>query len=76
MAKMTDDLTKAACWAFEHFYHLDQSNAQIHCAPVRFSPITFRLAEALSEYGAYITDNFHLRQVIEARGQYAEDKGR
>lgn len=30
-------------WCFEYFYHLDCSNSKIHCAPVKFSPITFRL---------------------------------
>ena len=33
--------------AFRHFVHLDESNAAIHAAPVRYSPLTFRLAEVL-----------------------------
>ena len=34
---------------FIHFYGLDISNAAIHVAPPRFSPITFRLQEAITE---------------------------
>lgn len=34
-------------WTFEYFYHMDKANACIHCAPVKFSPITFALYEEL-----------------------------
>lgn len=44
-----DALQEAALWALEHFEALDQANAKIHCAPVRYSPITFRLASALHD---------------------------
>lgn len=36
-------------YSFEYFYHMDKANAAIHCSPVKFSPIVFRLAEALQE---------------------------
>ena len=36
-------------WAFIHHYHNDLSNAATHCAPVRYSPLTFRLALAIDE---------------------------
>jgi len=65
-------------WAFEHFYHLDQSNSKIHCAPVKFSPITFRLGlllEAVAEDGDEdITQEVAI--VREHRGAYALDTGR
>lgn len=36
-------------YAFEHFYYMDKANACMHCSPVKFSPITFRLANVLFE---------------------------
>jgi hypothetical protein len=36
-------------WCFQQNYHLDKSNACVHCAPVKFSPITFKLYTALIE---------------------------
>jgi hypothetical protein len=36
-------------WAFLQNYHLDKSNAAVHCAPVKFSPLTFRLYHEMSE---------------------------
>ena len=38
---------EAMSWAFDYFHQLDKANACIHCAPVKFSPITFRLAGVL-----------------------------
>jgi hypothetical protein len=67
---------------FRYFVHMDESNAAIHCAPVRYSPITFRLAEALEDHEARglgcepDADFAHLAQVVAASGAYAEDKGR
>lgn len=67
-------------FAFEHFAHLDQANASIHCASVRWSPITFRLADQLDAMNVY--DNLMpasaelLRVVMRHRGQYEEDAGR
>lgn len=60
-------------WALSHFYHLDMANARIHCADVRFSPITFRLAECISNHGHFPIE---VQQVMHAKDQYAEDKGR
>ena len=65
----------AAEYAFDHFYHLDKANAAIHCAKVQFSPITFRLAEALAEND----DGFRKAFVVEVlshKGLYEEDRGR
>ena len=64
-------------WAFNQNYHLDKSNACVHCAPVRFSPITFRLMEELLVgwiEGEDITPE--LAEVRSHHGQYEEDKGR
>lgn len=36
-------------WTFEFMFHTDKANAYIHCSPVKFSPITFRLASELLE---------------------------
>src|SRR5262245_58277296 len=43
------DLSDVLLWAFYYFFHMDRSNACCHCAPVRYSPITFRLAQAIDE---------------------------
>lgn len=70
---------EAIAWCFRHFYHLDHSNAAIHCGDVRYSPITFRLAE-LARKHFYDEDFFgveHLvAEVLKDRGAYEEDKGR
>jgi len=65
-----------------HFVHLDESNAAIHCSPVRYSPITFRLAEQLAslptddnEIEAPFVDPF-VGKVLAHVGQYDEDTGR
>lgn len=71
---MIDD---GVLWAFEHFYHLDCANAKIHCAPVRFSPITFRLAEAcVAKWSKGEDWTKQLAHVMHDIGQYEEDKGR
>lgn len=64
-----------------HFVHLDESNAAIHCAPVRYSPITFRLAEELDAQshtrGEWPTeDDGAISRVLSHIGQYDEDAGR
>lgn len=61
---------------FEHFYGLDHSNAAVHCAPVRYSPITFRLAEALTGDAVNEPWSAHTEEVMSARGAYPEDPGR
>ena len=71
------DFTDILIWCFLQNYHLDKSNACIHCAPVRFSPITFRLYQALM---AIIPDDEDITQeMAEVKthiGAYEEDKGR
>lgn len=59
--------------ALRHFIHLDESNAAIHCGPVRYSPITFRLANAMSDMGAGGGD---VEAVMRDVGAYQEDRGR
>lgn len=74
---MTDVDTQAlqAIWhAFLHVYHQDHANAAMHCANVRYSPITFRLAELIRRNWA-INDP-QLIAVIDDLGKYEEDKGR
>jgi hypothetical protein len=72
-----DLLQEAALWAFEHFEATDRANAKIHCAPVRYSPITFRLAMALRESWPIDEDiTEEMARVLHHAGQYEEDKGR
>ncbi len=66
-----------ALWCFLQNYHLDKSNACVHLAPVRFSPITFRLSLILS--ASWPEDEDVLPELAEVRdhvGRYEEDKGR
>jgi hypothetical protein len=56
--------------------HLDESNAAIHTAPVRYSPLTFRIAEYLWNHFPSYRDNTLLHSVILDSGQYEEDPGR
>ena len=63
-------------YSFSHFFHLDHSNAPIHTNVVRYSPITFRIAEYLwNQFPSYQT-NESLRSVILDSGAYEEDTGR
>lgn len=57
-----------------YFANLDNSNAQIHTADVRYSPITFRLAEWVRYNGHEIPAV--AAAVLAHQGLYAEDKGR
>jgi hypothetical protein len=61
---------------FRQNYHADHSNAAIHCNVVRFSPITFRLAEYIWETFPLYQANDLLREVFYDRNQYEEDRGR
>ncbi len=64
-------------WCFQQNYHLDKSNACVHCSPVRFSPITFRLYQALIVGWPYDEDiTAEMAEVRTHHGQYEEDKGR
>ena len=62
--------------SFLHMYHLDHSNAPIHTSAVRYSPLTFRLAEYLWSTFPNYRNNTPLISVILDSGQYEEDKGR
>lgn len=62
---------------FRHFYHLDRSNAAIHMAEPKYSPITFQCAEALTVYGP--GEEFlppDVKEVLGHRGNYELDAGR
>jgi hypothetical protein len=68
-----------------HFVHLDHSNAAVHTARVRYSPITFRLAQEIErrvingrtdDLLADEVDERILFQVLAHVGTYEEDKGR
>lgn len=64
-------------WCLTHFANLDRANAAIHCGLVRYSPITFRLAEVLNggfDHAPGVREL--LDDVVEHAGKYAEDKGR
>lgn len=67
------DLENTLWSAFRHAYHADHSNAAMHCATVRYSPLTFRLAELLTAMGR---GSMEIGAVMFDAGQYAEDKGR
>ena len=69
----TQEVCEAALWAIEYFEAMDRANAQIHCAPVRYSPITFRLARALRSAGANADP---VQRVLDHDGAYEEDPGR
>jgi hypothetical protein len=66
-------LIPSAHAAFFQNYHLDNSNAAIHLAGVKFSPITFRLAVALE---GLVNDTGEIEEVLAHRGRYEEDPGR
>jgi hypothetical protein len=77
------DLHELLFHCLRHFVHLDHSNAAIHTAPVRYSPITFRLAELLlrsfpaaTESTGDALDDVIVRQVFDHIRQYEEDTGR
>jgi hypothetical protein len=61
------------------FVHRDEMNAALHFSPVKYSPITFRIAETLRDF---MTDQLHLDRdpdvirVLEHVGRYEEDTGR
>lgn len=65
----------ALSWAFHHHYHADKANAAIHTSEVRFSPLTFRLAEALLAECDHVECD-HVEEVMRDVGKYAEDRGR
>lgn len=67
----------ARLWAFLYFYHMDKANSAIHCAPVKFSPITFRMYHNLNE--TWPKDEDITQEMAHVRvhvGTYPEDQGR
>lgn len=71
------ELRDAALWALEYFAGMDESNAKVHCAPVRYSPLTFRLAESLAqEIGEDAEWPLVVSHVLQHVGAYEEDPGR
>lgn len=60
-------------FAFLYFYHTDKANAAIHQAEVKFSPITFALADELFVNGLRTTEIY---EVQEHHGKYKLDPGR
>lgn len=67
----------ALLWSFYHFFHMDKANACMHCAPVRFSPITFRCYEVLMATWPVEEDiPQEMAEVAHHKGQYELDPGR
>ena len=74
---MSNDLLEILMWCFEQNYHLDKSNATVHCAPVRFSPITFRLyLVIINEWPINQDITPELAEVKHHVGMYEVDTGR
>ena len=75
------DLWDALYHSFMIVYHQDHANASMHCAPVRYSPITFRLASVIHA-SVYDEEFFvgdlaaNVGRVLADRGAYEEDPGR
>ena len=64
-------------WSFDYFFHVDKANACMHCAPVKFSPITFRLYQALMEHWPVEEDiTQEMAEVGNHFGKYELDPGR
>jgi hypothetical protein len=67
----------ALLWAFTYMYHMDKANACMHCAPVRFSPLTFLLAQSfLTEWDEDLGLTPELIEVRDHIGKYELDPGR
>lgn len=64
--------------AFAHFKAMDEANAAVHVAVVRYSPLTFRLAELLDQWRHGLSDPQieAVAKVMGDVGQYQEDPGR
>lgn len=71
-----NDLANAAHHALRYFVQLDESNAAIHTAEVRYSPLTFRLAEALAPYADTFGATPEIARVLAHANTYTEDTGR
>jgi hypothetical protein len=71
------NVTEVLMWCFQQNYHSDKSNADIHCSPVRFSPLTFRIYQALMAFWPDEEDiTQEMAEVKNHIGTYEEDKGR
>lgn len=76
---MTMSATETLGWCLAHFKATDEANAALHVADVKYSPITFRVAETLYEIqrttgSKYVANN--VLTVLAHRGAYEEDEGR
>jgi hypothetical protein len=71
------DFIDVLTWAFLQNYYLDKSNACVHCSPVRFSPLTFRLYEGLMAAWDFEEDiSQEMAEVKQHHLTYPEDRGR
>jgi len=57
-------------------FHADESNAAIHTAPARYSPLTFRIAEYLWNHFPSMRGKIEVAAPIADMGSYVEDAGR
>jgi hypothetical protein len=74
-----DNLEFVLYQSFLKMYHEDRANAAMHCAEVRYSPLTFRLAEALEDHLKVAPSNEvypDVYTVLLDKGTYDEDPGR
>jgi hypothetical protein len=62
--------------ALRQNFHADCANSAIHTAPVRYSPLTFRIAEYLWNHFPSYRNRVELALVAADLGSYAEDPGR
>jgi hypothetical protein len=71
------DLVDVLYQAFLVMYHQDHANAAMHCASVRYSPLTFRLAEQVDQLTpSSVSVLPDVYGVMLDRGLYPEDPGR
>lgn len=76
----TEPIDRVLWWCFLQNARSDEANAALLCQLVRWSPITFRLADqldAMNVYGGLTPGGVELlRTVVQAMGTYPEDPGR
>lgn len=70
---VSDAAAAALRWAFAYHYNMDMMNSASHLSEVRFSRLTFLLAEAMIEQFPH---NHEIQRVLGDRGQYPYDMGR
>lgn len=66
----------ALYWACKHLIHADKANACIHTAPVRYSPLTFRLVQLLVALEPDYQASDEISEVLRHLGSYDQDMGR